>query len=636
MENGLTVIDTPDTDLRTYLGYYEESVDASRTAREKAERDRDYYDGKQLTTEEYAELQKRGQPPIAMNLIREHIDYLLGLETEQRSDPKGSPRNPGDQAAADAFTSGLRYVSDAAEYHTARSAAWKNMVIEGFGGIEIAAVEDGEGGYDFTAEHVAWDRLIYDPHSTKPDFSDAKYVGQVIWMDEEEALERALANGADEALAAAVISTTLSGVESGNTYDDRPKDTIWADAKRKRVRICVMWVKKGATWWVVEFTRGGILSEMESPYRTKKGQSLCLLVLESDRIDRDNNRYGEVRDLIDPQDEGNKRRSKALHLVNTAGVIMDAGAVADKDQARRELARPDFLIETTPGAKFEVVRQVELATGQAQLGQQAVDYIARRGANAALRGKGTENQSGRAIEAQQAGGMVGLGGQNDILRKLDRRVYRLFAALMQQFWTAERWIITTDDPLSPEHVGLNVPLYTNPQTGETLTRKAWEERAEAGEDIGQPIPATDPRTGQPLVENNVAELVLDVMVEEAPDTLNNSVEAYQALSQSIAAAVQGQVPAPLLTLMIKAHPSLPTRLKKEFLDALDKMSNPPPEAQQAQQAQMQAQQERAAAELEEVRARTFKTIAEGERAAHQTQQPQFLAPAGDEFGPIAA
>jgi hypothetical protein len=28
-----------------------------------------------------------------------------------------------------------------------------------------------------------WDRIIYDPHARRKDFGDARYLGQVIWLD---------------------------------------------------------------------------------------------------------------------------------------------------------------------------------------------------------------------------------------------------------------------------------------------------------------------------------------------------------------------------------------------------------------------------------------------------------------------
>ena len=50
--------------LRRLTRWFEESEEASRDARQKAERDQDYYDNKQLTNEEIEKLKQRGQPPV--------------------------------------------------------------------------------------------------------------------------------------------------------------------------------------------------------------------------------------------------------------------------------------------------------------------------------------------------------------------------------------------------------------------------------------------------------------------------------------------------------------------------------------------------------------------------------------------
>ena len=88
--------------LPTLIQWFQDAEDATVDAREKSERDRDYYDNKQFTAEEFEALRKRGQPAISHNLIRQKIDYLLGLEKQTRSDPKAYPRNPDDEQAADA------------------------------------------------------------------------------------------------------------------------------------------------------------------------------------------------------------------------------------------------------------------------------------------------------------------------------------------------------------------------------------------------------------------------------------------------------------------------------------------------------------------------------------------------------
>jgi hypothetical protein len=93
-----TSVDTePDDgllDVAALVRLFEESEDASLEARKDAERDRDYTDSKQLTADEIATLEKRGQPPQIDNRIKTKIDYLVGLEKQQRIDPRALPRTP--------------------------------------------------------------------------------------------------------------------------------------------------------------------------------------------------------------------------------------------------------------------------------------------------------------------------------------------------------------------------------------------------------------------------------------------------------------------------------------------------------------------------------------------------------------
>lgn len=608
MENALALVsptEAPQDDayLTKLIGYYTEAMEASQTAREKAERDRDYYDNKQLTDAEYAALQARGQPPITLNIIRSRVEYMLGLEKKQRGDPKGYPRNPEDQPAADAFTDGMRFVVDQSDYHAHRSAVWKNVFIEGCGGLEWTAVPKPDGDVEITCIQIPWDRLIYDPHSTKTDFSDAAYVGQVIWLDLEEAVERAVSNGAEEGEARAKLESTLGFIDLGDTYDDKPKWSVWSNRQRKRVRIVNLWHVEQGRWRNCEFTKGGLLWEMDGPYATKDGESYCPYSLASGYVDRDNNRYGTVRDFIDPQDEVNKRRSKALHLISVNGVIADAGAVENVEKTRRELARPDFYIEKNPQTDFEIVKHGDLAAGQAALGQQAMDYVMNSGANNALQGRVDPNQSGKAIEAQQAGGLIELGDQLDNLRRFDRRSFKIIAWMMQQFWTAEKWIRVTDDDLNPQYVGLNVPQWQDAQTGMTGTEEDWGEVMSQGH---QPmLQPTAPK-------NNVPELDVDIIVAESPDTIYNGPEEYQALVQLF--SVPG-IPPHIQRLMIEAHPGLTTRKKKQLLDMLEQSSQQPDPMQALNV-------EKAQADTEKTKAEGFRAMAQGEEIASRQMIPQ--------------
>ena len=63
-------------------------------------------------------------------------------------------------------------------------------------------------------------------------------------------------------------------------------------------------------------------------------------------VKRNNDRYGAVWDMIGPQDEINKRRSKSVHLLSTTRIeVRDPQAIdVDADVARREASRPDGVI----------------------------------------------------------------------------------------------------------------------------------------------------------------------------------------------------------------------------------------------------------------------------------------------------
>ena len=65
----------------------DQSIEASADYRKRAERDRDFYDGVQWTSEEIEEMNRRGQPVPVFNHIFPKINYILGTEIATRVDP---------------------------------------------------------------------------------------------------------------------------------------------------------------------------------------------------------------------------------------------------------------------------------------------------------------------------------------------------------------------------------------------------------------------------------------------------------------------------------------------------------------------------------------------------------------------
>jgi hypothetical protein len=70
-----------------------------------------------------------------------------------------------------------------------RSSVFEEMLVEGYGGAELGLEDDGKGGANITITHVGWDRLWHDPHARALDFSDARHLGMVLWMDRDQLLE---------------------------------------------------------------------------------------------------------------------------------------------------------------------------------------------------------------------------------------------------------------------------------------------------------------------------------------------------------------------------------------------------------------------------------------------------------------
>lgn len=605
--------------LSTRVKWFEEAEDASLDSRTKAERDRDYYDGKQLTAAELKELSRRGQPAVVINRIKRKIDFLTGSEVQTRTDPKAFPRNPNsDDQSAEAATDAIRFVADNNRYEIIRSDVWENMAIEGFGGAEVTvrrkvSRQSLNGNttpeIDIVIKRIAWDRLFFDPHSSHRNFTDAKYKGVVIWMDAEDAILK-------WPKARELLEMTLASATTAETFDDRPKFNVWADAKRKRVRIVQMHYSHQGEWWMATFTKqGDLVTPGLSLYVDDEERTVCPLIMASAHVDRDNNRYGFVREMVDPQDEINKRRSKALHQVTMRQTRGDKGVVDDVRGMKQELAKPDGHVETNPVGNFEILDNNDMTAGQFTLLQQATEEIDGMGPNASLSGKQDKELSGRALLAQQQGGFMELGRAVDSRRQFDLDVYRACWDRVRQFWNQEKWVRVTDNEQNIRFVGLNRPVTEMEDRNQEFTQRAQgiqqleseipqlppQEQGLASQSVAQSkmLLVQEGRAAEQRVvrvENNVGEMDVDIIVDQAPDTTSIQVEQFEIIAQ-----MGDRIPPDLLVEMSQL------RNKKEILA---KMRGETPESQEAIQKQNQLAEQNAVLDLQKKEAEVGLTKAE--------------------------
>lgn len=547
--------------LARVIGWYDDAVDATITARANAERDRDYYDNKQLTSAEIATLKERGQPPIVINRIKAKIDTMLGLENQTRTDPKAYPRTPQDESGAHAATDAIRFVCDRERFPAKRSEIFKDIIVEGTGG---AIVEVKGEKREISIRRIPWDRLIYDAHSVERNFSDAKFLGIVAWADVDDAVPL-YGKKVQE------LYETSVEAEAGDTHSDKPKHKVWADGKRKRIRLVELYYRSAGKWLHCVFNKAGFAVEPhDSDYHDENGEPTCPIEFQSCFVDRDNNRYGVVRQLIGPQDEINKRRSKALHLISARQFVYEAGAVDNVQTTKKELAKPDGGVRVNPGMRFEILDHNDMAEGNLGLLQEAKGEIDSVGANAALQGKDAGSTSGRQDQIKQQSAITEIAAVMDARSQLNQAIYRQVWARIKQFWTAETWVRVTDDEKNVQFVGLNTP---------------------AVDEMGMPVIGPD---GQPVIQNNTATLDVDITLEDAPDTQTLMSEQFEQLA-SLAKAYGPQFMP--IDLLIEAS-SL--RNKDKILERLQgggEQQQDPAQMQQQQMA-MQAQQEMMGAEVE--------------------------------------
>lgn len=596
-----------------YMQMFEESEKANMGAMGTAQRCRRYYNGDQLTDEEKSELSRRGQPHVVSNNIRKEVNWMRGFEAQSKTDPRAYPRNPQDEEVAGAATDALRYVADIAQYDRVRSKSWEGLVIEGVCGVEVIhKFKPPMREPKIVINRYAYSRLFADPHSAEDDYSDARYKGAVIWSDMDELIEQ-YPDKAD------VIEGSIGPNDvSAQVFEDRPAHLIWSDPSRRRCRVVMLYYRTKGVWKWAKFTKGGILEEGESPYQDEDGESVCPLVMMSMYVDEDDNtRHGVVKDFLDPQDEVNKRRSKLLHQLNSRQTWGPKGAVKSVAAMKRELAKPDGHVEidmdvivdavSSGVSPFNIIATGDQAAGQMQLLQDARNDIERMGANSALMGQGSAS-SGRQVLAEQQGGLVEIAPVYGQLLHFDEMVYRQMWMRVRQLWTAEKWVRVTDDDKKARFVGLNRVVTLQ----EELSGRTQEEVAAIAQRLR--LVPNDPRLQMPVrVENSVAAMDVDIIIDDAPDAITLEGETFEQLV-NLATSMPGSVPPEIL---IEAAPNLDREIKDKLLERLEAQAQ---SQGQAQQEQMGVQMQDMQADAQKKQASAMRDAAEAQKTQLETQQ----------------
>ena len=640
-------------DIATYKKWVRQAEDAHNEARRLSHRDRDWYDNYNDTQWDEREKQiliRRGQPIVTMNRIKRKVNFLCGIEQKARSDPKAFARQPGKQEQAQIATDVLDYIENTIRFDKIASQSFKCLAIEGIAAIDIC-YEEGEGAFGIVGKEIDFDQFFYDPRSRRPDFSDARYLGYHNWYD----LEDALALFPDNKNAEAALKGSLTGETTDEGYDDKPRFR-WGDEDRQRVRVaCIYWRDPNGDWNYAYFSGGGVLDEGVSKYVDDKGRPCCPIIAASAYVTRENERYGVVRDMIGPQSEMNYRRSMSLFLIKNRRIWSKAGIFPPDTNPKEEVARADahLIANGEMGTDWGFIESQAEVAQNFELLQDAKNEIDAQGPNAGLQGRGVENQSGRAILAQQNAGLAEENTLFDTHNDWKLRVYRAFWARAKQFWTEPMFLRIADDeaPEGARFTPVNQPMMPGmmpqgaPMQGPPPQMGMASAMPQGPAPLGMPAPQAPqmppgmfggpagggmsnvmpmgmgmPPMGPPPMMNALAEMDVDIIIEAAPDMITLQHEQFEQLTQM----VQAGVPIPPDVLIEASQ----LRNKKQLAEKMDAGM----QLQQAQQQLQEMQKQLEAAQKQVMQAEQKAQMAELKASMPQPTDPAAMMKAQTEAG----
>ncbi len=572
--------------LKTMVTVFRES--SSKNA-EKARKDRDYYDGNQISAAARHELENRGQPAIWTNKIGPAVTGVLGILDAGESDPEAMPRNYGGADAADVVTKTLRYVADRADHKKTRKLTSENYVIQGVCAA-LTVFEDGK----IKSDRIRFDEFIFDPYSQELDFSDARYLGiaKMMEADDVESLygETYKSLGKPDGDADDWLGSLGSG-----------KNEWWQDSTRKRIRVVDLYYETKGEWHRCVFILNGVLWAGPSAYHNDDGETICPITATSWEMTQDGDRYGMIRNMVPLQDEVNARRSRLLHLTNHRQTQQtdQFAPPANKDIAKREAAKADGTIPFG----WSPIQAPDLAQGQMLILQQSMTDLDRMAPTPAVLGRvSSSNESGRARQILQQAGYTELARAFSRFEAFELSIFRKMWFIAREY-LGETLVRITDDPRAIEFMKINEPemgmvqqQVTNPMTG-------------------QPEIMAVP--GQVGIKNHLAQMDMEIILTTVPDVVTLEQETFEKIAEMAQSARLTPFD-PQMWAMIEMS-TLPN--KRATIERLKRMKAEfDQENAGAQQAQAQAAQQAQGVEMMVKQAKASKDTASAQKITIEAEK----------------
>lgn len=388
------------------------------------------------------------RPILTFNDILPIVRILSGIERQAKEDFKIIPRTGADIDSAKVMTECFRYVSDQNRWFYQRIRKSNDVNITGKGYVKVDIGYDDNVNGDIIMRRRNPLAVFEDPVHEEWDGSDRKWVGEGIWVTEDEAKEL-WPEFEDQIKVGDWLSSDNGGISPDLMGDKNADISLFLDNATKRVRIFDYWYKKREVVTLcVRLSTGDVepatqdkldsyatmMPDEQADHRfirrmatVVRVATFCNWILLQDKespLPHNNlpickyiglqfykDPYGIVEYLKDPARLKNKAISQGLNHLNrsaNSGWLNHATEGADPDILSKFGSAPGVNVNYK-SVKPEMIQPAPISAGHFTLAQFGADQIKQTSlVNAELQGSNDKRvESGVAIERRQQGGLVG-------------------------------------------------------------------------------------------------------------------------------------------------------------------------------------------------------------------------------------
>ena len=582
--------------------------------RRTAEYNYDFFAGKQWSAEEEELLSDANRIPIVFNRAVKNINFVTGLEIENRQETKILPRELSDGDVSDVLTQAVKWVRDETDAEDEESEAFQDMLITGMGWVETRVDFNQSIDGEIFMSRIDPLEMIWDRNAKKKNLSDAKWIARVINLTKEEfkdlfpkeeampsdfwggvstepsqSPEKSFFNNRAERIAPKKYSVTqLQWWENKPIYSVKINNSItkmdeskFNRLKKKLLEMGVSFSQQGIrfvkhnarVYRQVFFDNSRILNKEDGPDYTAPIDGFSFHCMTGLR-DRNNNTWFSLMDLmVHPQKWYNKCLSQMIRILDSnakGGYFAEQGAFSDPARAEEDIAKEYSIVSMNPGGLAKIMKKEAPMIPQAlsEILQHSISSIHEvPGISLEMLGMADRNQPiGLEFQRKQSGVTL-LSTFFNSLRRYRKSQGRALCRFIQEYISDGRLIRVVGD--------------------------------EGSKSV-------------PLVKENVT-YEFDIIVSDSPSSPNMKQQVFGTLSQILPLIVQSGVPVPLDILDYMPVPTSLINKWKETISGNSEQASKKEQIEQLKQEEAQLDLAYRRASIEEVSSKAELNLAKANK-----------------------